>query len=593
MNSFTRRRNIYFIAIDSGNERVGRWHDEVCGVGDSHGANGGYVLIPASGDCFNLKTAAHELGHAFGLQHDFRSDTYIMSFGRNPDKLSECAAEWLDAHRYFNTGQSQTQFDSPTKIQMLPPLISPPYAIRFRFEVVDSDGVHQAQLLTPATSTKQEWQSTKLLNCKRLNGETDAIAIELIASQLTVDSREVTLSVIDVHGNVTSQTYPIDITTILPTETGSIPDRNQVLNIPEPIPPPLAVRQAFELDPFYQQWVDVKGFPVVASEKVNPYALKEAAWLIWQMIGHRPDVLQAFVQKRLRFSVIAHNELITDIPEYRDPVPDFLIFWQRGEGGSGGLAVSSSEENLLHYSGASYGPYSVMIHELAHSIHLNGLNIIDPTFDSRLKIAYDAAMEKGLLQGTYFSSDRREYWADKTNAWFYPESRRRQALKVYDPGIAILLAEVYGDSEWRYTSPTERTHLPHLQGFDPQDSPISQGWPELEAVYQQLRNPNSDGGGRWVDLRPYDPSLLPSLIESRTAGPPTGIAFVNLTQTDVLLYPVGYDGTAEFWTRMYPGNIRAGGGANGMWLVKDFNGKNLAVFQALEKPGRILIDENT
>ena len=82
----------------------------------------GHVLIPASGDCFNLKTAAHELGHAFGLQHDFRSDTYIMSFGRNPNKLSECAAEWLDGHRYFNMGQSQTHFDNPTRIQMLPHL---------------------------------------------------------------------------------------------------------------------------------------------------------------------------------------------------------------------------------------------------------------------------------------------------------------------------------------------------------------------------------------------------------------------------------------------------------------------------------------
>ena len=54
----------------------------------------------------------------------------------------------------------------------------------------------------------------------------------------------------------------------------------QVINIPDPVPPPRSVRDAFELDPFYQQWIDVGGFPVVASEKVNPYALKEAAWQI-------------------------------------------------------------------------------------------------------------------------------------------------------------------------------------------------------------------------------------------------------------------------------------------------------------------------
>ena len=164
---------------------------------------------------------------------------------------------------------------------------------------------------------------------------------------------------------------------------------------------------------------------------------------------------------------------------------------------------------------------------------------------------------------------------------------------MYDPGIATLLAEVYGDSEWRYTSPTERTHLPHLQGFNPQDSPTFQGWPELaELWYQQLRNPNSDGGGRWVDLRPYDPSLLPSLIESRTFGPRTHVAFINISQADVLVYPVGYDGTAEFWTRVPPGHKRVGSPTvNEIWLVKDLNGKNLAVFQMVEKTGRILIDE--
>ena len=609
-------QNIYLIAIDIGNERVGRGYNEVCGVGDSHEASGGHVLIPASGDCFNFKTTAHELGHAFGLQHDFRNDTYIMSFGKVPNKLSECTAGWLDAHRYFNMGQSPTHFDNPTTIQMLTPFASPPYAIGLRFEVTDPDGVHQAQLLTPTTIRRQELGQSKLLNCKRLNGETDTIEIEFVTSQLTVNSEdirdggvseavplsvEVILRVIDVYGNVTLQTYPIDITTTLLTGTVSTPYTNQAINISEPVPPSFTVRQAFELDPFYQQWIDVEGLPVVASEKVNPYALKEAAWLIWQMIGHRPEILHVLVQKRVRFVVIGHTEITTDIPEYSDQGPDFLVYRFRGLGGgglSGHIAVSSSEENLLHYPGG--GSHSIMIHEVAHAIHRFGLNTVDPTFNNRLQIAYDAAMEKGLWQGTYASSDRGEYWAEGTQAWFYPKGgdsfynygNTRQALKEYDPGLAALLAEVYGDSGWRYTSPAARIHLPHLQGFNPQDSPTFQGWPELEAVYQQLRNPNSDGRGRWVDLRPYDPSLLPSLSESRTAGPRTTVAFVNLTRSYVLVYPVGYDGTPELWTQLPPGFVRVTPGTtNEIWLIKDLNGRNLAVFQAVEKTGRILIDE--
>ena len=90
------------------------------------------------------------------------------------------------------------------------------------------------------------------------------------------------------------------------------------VHIPEPVPPPPIVQDYFQLDPFYEQWVDVEGFPILASAKVNPYALKEAAWLIRQMIGHRTDILQAMVEEKARFAVIAHTEIITEIPEYRN-----------------------------------------------------------------------------------------------------------------------------------------------------------------------------------------------------------------------------------------------------------------------------------
>ena len=65
-----------------------------------------------------------------------------------------------------------------------------------------------------------------------------------------------------------------------------------VNNIPEPVPPPKEVRDFFDLSPFYQQWINVEGFPVLASAIVSPYAMREAAWQIKQMIGHRSDILK-------------------------------------------------------------------------------------------------------------------------------------------------------------------------------------------------------------------------------------------------------------------------------------------------------------
>ena len=112
-------------------------------------------------------------------------------------------------------------------------------------------------------------------------------------------------------------------------------------------------------------------------------------------------------------------------------------------------------------------------------------------------------MQKGLWQGTYAASDRREYWAEASHAWFHPNGagsfdlfgNTRRALKQYDPGLATLLAEVYGDKDWQYTPVETRTHQPHLHGFNPKDSPTFDGWPELAALYRQLRtDPSSDGG---------------------------------------------------------------------------------------------------
>ncbi len=375
-------------------------------------------------------------------------------------------------------------------------------------------------------------------------------------------------------------------------------------NIPDPIPPPAVIRAFFELDPYYEQWINVRGLPVIAPAKVNPYAVKEAAWLIEKMIGHRPDVLRAMVSNKARFSVVAHTDIITEIPEYRDVgTPDFLAFWARGAGGSEGATVSSSEENILAFPGEVPQEYNVQIHEFAHGIHILGLNTLNPTFDERLQMTYEAAMKKGLWQGTYASSDKREYWAESTQAWFHhntPGSFKnldpirhttRQALKLYDPELAALLAEVYGDRQWRFTPLETRTHLPHLQGFNPQDSPIFEGWSELEDTYRQLKNPNSDGNGAWANLKLFDPNQLSHLTKSSVLGDQTTFVCVNLSQADVLLYRVYPDGTEEYWTRVPPDTLRVSGrvGINEVWLIKDANDRNLALFQTVEKAGRALI----
>ena len=118
--------------------------------------------------------------------------------------------------------------------------------------------------------------------------------------------------------------------------------------------------------------------------------MKEAAWQIKQMIGHRSDILKALAQMRGRFFILAYNEMTTDPPENRGWLPHFFHN-VRGRGG-GGLFTFEGEES-------AFNNFSFVVHELAHSIHENALNqLIDQTFDNRLKAVYNAAMEKGLCQ---------------------------------------------------------------------------------------------------------------------------------------------------------------------------------------------------
>ena len=377
-------------------------------------------------------------------------------------------------------------------------------------------------------------------------------------------------------------------------------------NIPEPVPPPTAVREFFELGPFYQQWISVAGYPVIGSSKVNPYALKEVAWVISHMVGHRSDILKTLGEYGERLCVVAAGESFGDLPEYDwyDFPLKFLALHLRDTPCGFCPILFASEEITLDPSSI----YSFLIHEFTHVVEGRALSRIDPGFDDRLNATYKAAMEKGLWHGTYAATHRGEYLAEGAGSWFNsaePKNpiKTRAALKAYDPGLAALLTEIFGDSDWRYTFPATRTHLPHLQGFDPQvpvRTPGLQPWEIWLLEYErQLIDTNSDGGGRWIDLELYDPSQLPVLLESVPKGGGSYIIYVNLTGQEISFYTVEADGTENFRWRSdgQRGNISEtsfdtmdlGTYVGAIWLIKDHNGEDLALFRAEEKLGRVLI----
>ena len=252
-----------------------------------------------------------------------------------------------------------------------------------------------------------------------------------------------------------------------------------------------------ELPSFYKKYVSANGYPIVSSEKVNDYALKETAYLINMMLAKRPDVRNAMVKSGSRMIVMAYNEFTSEIPEHSHLMPkDFWDARARGLGGSKTEPVCScAEENVLAFEGDPYSTENIVIHEFAHNIHLRGMVNVDDTFDDRLEATYDKAMAEGLWQSKYASVNHAEYFAEGVQSWFdnnrqpdhdHNHVDTRKELKEYDPGLAAICEEVFGDTELVYSKPTTRLNG-HLKGYDPSKSPKFV-WPErLNEVKKAIR----------------------------------------------------------------------------------------------------------
>ncbi|MBL7076812.1 MAG: hypothetical protein ISS31_05010 [Kiritimatiellae bacterium] len=110
---------------------------------------------------------------------------------------------------------------------------------------------------------------------------------------------------------------------------------------------------------------------------------------------------------------------------------------------------------------------------------------MDDTFDDRVKKAYDEAMAKEWWKGKYAAMNHHEYFAEGVQSWFNNNRQpdhdhnhvdTRKELREYDPGLAALCLEVFGDTALVYSRPATRLRA-HLAGYDPSQAPTF-AWPK-------------------------------------------------------------------------------------------------------------------
>ena len=219
---FDPTQNIYAAFMDLSNILDGLH----CGTGGNWD-HGGVVNLVASSECldgdYGLWLGVHEFGHAFGLQHDYRNPPdHAAGLSTEADLMvsSACAAEWLDVHRYFNSGTPF--FNEPTTIEMWPPRAVDSGGIQLRFTITDPEGLRQAQLLSTHLFEDyfagrdyledQTYLDQSVLDCKSLSGSSTTTTF--ITTQLTADDDRVVLRVIDVNGNFIEKVFSIDTTSL-------------------------------------------------------------------------------------------------------------------------------------------------------------------------------------------------------------------------------------------------------------------------------------------------------------------------------------------------------------------------------------------
>ena len=207
-DTFDLDANIYVIILGTDALRQGNGQP-AAGVGSWRTKNGGDLVVA---NTFSLLLVAHELGHTFGLRHDFRDKNYIMSYGPSQRRsLSACAAEYLAVHPYFNS-DSPIEEGSPPAIEIISPVEYPvgSKSVSVRFRVRDPAGVHQLILFV------RGFANYEVKACRGVTGETDAVVefeydgripSDALTSLSDAPTHRIVVEAVDTAGNVRVESF--------------------------------------------------------------------------------------------------------------------------------------------------------------------------------------------------------------------------------------------------------------------------------------------------------------------------------------------------------------------------------------------------
>ena len=236
--TFDRSANVYFIVVDNSINRI-RGNSCRRGVGSRRTKQGGYALVFGG---FSRGLAAHELGHAFGLQHDFHDGAYIMSYGLRRDQLSPCHAEYLSVHSYFNPEIPVEEAQPPTiALTSTPQYPAGSKSVPVQLKISDSKGLHQVLLFATTIAPHGAAGSLEIKTCQALEGKTDAVVDFDYDGVIPSDNstnlsnpsvHPIAVAAVDMDGNVTRSNFVLLPDTLPPLSKISGDNQRGLPNAP-------------------------------------------------------------------------------------------------------------------------------------------------------------------------------------------------------------------------------------------------------------------------------------------------------------------------------------------------------------------------
>ena len=245
----------------------------------------------------------------------------------------------------------------------------------------------------------------------------------------------------------------------------------------------------FNIDPWYTKFTWAREFTVL-GRGASDAAMLKANDTIRKMFAHRHDILKALMADGVKLVVLAKNEKLSDLPEYKTfkDVKGFDALSRTLDYSPETRLLAVGEENVLANPRDPNVGENQVIRVFAKALYrLTGTRPVDPNwekrgrdvqqyelrvkrldvrFDEKLKELHEKATTAGKWKGTAAIHDRAAYWTVGVLAYFdalgqdaapndaaHPINTR-ETLENYDPDLHTLVSETMaydGHVDWRFT----------------------------------------------------------------------------------------------------------------------------------------------